>query len=147
MQPIWLPLMSRGFDHNCKVSACMDPITPKSRGAFDLLDVMKLYDYLHSSPPTRCTVKLQSILKITCHISAVICYIWGLMLSSSVPTERFLSCFYWVQKGFLTVHLLISRGRISSTTSWTCYRSLQTVSQRRASPFICLHELLCDVIV
>lgn len=33
--------MSRGFDHNCKVSACMVPITPKSRGAFDLLDVMK----------------------------------------------------------------------------------------------------------
>lgn len=64
-----------------------------------------LYDYLHSSPPTRCTVKLQSILKITCHISAVICYIWGLMLSSSVPTEMFLSCFYWVQKGFPTVHL------------------------------------------
>lgn len=41
MAPIWLPLMSWGFDHNCKVSACMDPITPKSRGAFDLLNVMK----------------------------------------------------------------------------------------------------------
>lgn len=85
-----------------------------------------LYNYLHSSPPTRCTVKLQSILKITCHISAVICYIWGLMLSSSVPTEMFLSCFYWVQKGFLTVHLLISRGRISSTTSWTSNRFSKT---------------------